>query len=474
MKTDFLGAAYQSRSLPLAGQTLVNMFFEPAPPGSSEQGMFYNAPGLALVATVGAGPIRGAATARDGNGYIVSGGEFYRVTPAGAQTLLGDVPGAGRVHLQANETQVVVMHEAGWHLLTLADDSYGAVPDAPTTAQGAYQDSYVVFPLENGTYGWTDIGNAGSIDGLSFASAEAQPDPIIATLSDHRELWLFGTETTEIAQTSGDADLVFTRTASIEYGCVAKYSPAKSDNTVFWLGQNPSGTGVVYRADGYVPSRISTHALDTAIAGYGDISNAWGYCYQQNGHTFYVLTFPGVATWAFDASAQRWTQLTYRNPATGDMEPHRGGAYLFIGGWHIVGDHTSANLYRLDLDTYTDNGDPIYRERAWAVIEDENRWIRHHRLELMAEMGVGLDGGTYGDIPSAGADPHWWLEWSDDGCRTWSNARQLFIGRIGEYRNRGFARRLGISRRRVYRIRTAEPVKLSIYGANLQAEALKR
>jgi len=36
MKTDFLGAAYQSRSLPLAGQTLVNLYFEGAPPGSAE------------------------------------------------------------------------------------------------------------------------------------------------------------------------------------------------------------------------------------------------------------------------------------------------------------------------------------------------------------------------------------------------------------------------------------------------------
>lgn len=469
MKTDFLGAAYQSRSLPLAGQTLVNLFFEPAPPGSAEQGMFYGSPGLRSFASLGAGPIRGEHTA-GGYGWVVSGTELYRVTASGTSQLIGTVPGSGRVHLVSNDTQLAVMHSEGWHVVTLSTLGYGAVSGAPTTAQGTYQDSYVIFPQANGTYGWTAIGNAQSLDALDFASAEAQPDPIIALLSDHRELWLFGETTTEIAQTSGDADLVFTRTAMLEYGCAAKYSPAKSDNTVFWVGRNESGRGVVYRADGYAPSRISTHALETAIAGYGDISDAWGYCYQQNGHTFYVLTFR-QATWAFDASAQRWTQLAYRDPTTGELERHRANAYMFLGGQHIVGDYETGQLYVLDLDQFTDAGDPIYRERAWSIIEAENRWIRHDRLELMLETGVGLDGGTFGDIPSAGADPRWLLSWSDDGCRNWSNDRELHMGRIGEYRARPFTRRLGLSRRRVYRIRTTEPVRIAVYGANLDAQA---
>lgn len=464
MRTNFLGGAYESRSLPLAAQTLVNLIFEPAPDGSAEPGMFYGTPGLSLFATAGDGPIRGAVTA-DGKGYVVSGVELYSVTAAGVATLIGAVPGSGRCTLIENDTQLVVMHSEGWHVLTLADSSYGAVSGAPTTAQGTYQDAYVVFPQDNGTYGWTAIGNAQSLDALDFASAEAQPDPIIAVLSDHRELWLFGTETTEIAQTSGDDELVFTRTAMIEYGCAAKYTPAKSDNTVFWLGRNASGQGVVYRADGYSPSRISSHALETAIKGYGDLSDAWGYTYTDSGHTFYVLTFPGHATWKYDASTRRWTHWAYRNTSTGLLEAHRGNAYMFLGGEHIVGDRETGALYVLDLDAYTDNGDPIYRERAWSVIDDEGKWIRHDRLELVCETGVGLDGS-----PVIGANPYWYLDWSDDGCRNWSNKRELFIGRIGEYRQRPFTQRLGRSRRRVYRLSFSDPVKVAVYGANLNAQ----
>lgn len=500
MRTNFLGAAYESRSLPLAAQTLVNMFFEPAPPGSADEGMLYGAPGLKLFKTVGTGPIRGAATAH-GYGWIVSGAELYRVPLTGDPLLIGTVPGEGRVQILHNDSQVVVMHSEGWHVLTLQDMSYGSVPDSPKTAQGSYQDSYIVFPNENGTYGWTAIGDAQSLDALNFASAEAQPDPIISVLSDHRELWLFGEQTVEIAQTSGDADLVFTRTAMIEYGCAAKYSPAKSDNTVFWIGRNEAGHGVVYRADGYSPVRISTHALESHIASYGDLSEAWGYCYQQNGHTFYVLTFPWKATWAYDASTTRWSRIGYLEPQSGELEQHRGNAYFFMRGLHLIGDHTSGNLYRLDLDTYTDNGAPIYRERAWSVIENEGRMIRHVRLELKAEMGVGVDGAEFPQtkyildengepildelgnpildeidpgIATVGGEPHWNLDWSDDGCRTYSNKRKLFLGRLGDYLNRAMVRRLGISRNRVYRISTTDPVRIAVYGATLDATPMRR
>lgn len=253
--------------------------------------MFFGSPGLKLSQVIGSGPYRGAQSV-NGVGYVVSGNTLYTIT-AGVVTTVGAVGGTGPVCIQHNDVQVVVMHSAGWSVLTLATGIYADVSGAPTTAQGTYQDSYIVYPQTDGAYGWTNIDDATSLDALNFASAEAEPDPVIAVLSDHRELWLFGTQTVEIAQTSSDPDLVFVRTAILEYGCCAKYTPAKSNNTVFWLGQNESGRGMVYIAEGYTPSRISTHALEDAITSYGDPSNAWGYCYQQNGHTFYVLTFPG-------------------------------------------------------------------------------------------------------------------------------------------------------------------------------------
>lgn len=81
--------------------------------------MFYGAPGRRLFATIGAGPIRGAQTI-NGTGYVVSGGELYQLSRTGVATLIGGIPGTGRVTIQHNDTQAVIMHSAGWHAYPLA------------------------------------------------------------------------------------------------------------------------------------------------------------------------------------------------------------------------------------------------------------------------------------------------------------------------------------------------------------------
>jgi hypothetical protein len=352
------------------------------------------------------------------------------------------------------------MHSAGWRAVTLATNAIADVAGAPTTAQGTVHDNYIVFPLENGTFGWTDVGNAIAIDALSFASDEGQPDPTVAVKSTSGQVWNFGTETLEIRSTTSDSDAPFARVAIVDYGTAAKHSPACTDNTVFFLGRNAKGQGCVYRAEGYTPSRISTFALEDAIEGY-TIDDAYGECFQLGGHSFYLLTFP-EASWLYDISNGRWTQWAYRNPLTGDLERHRANTVTFHAGETYVGDYASGKVYRLDLDTYTDNGDLIYRERTFAVIEAENRWVRHVRLELLAEMGVGLNDGQ-------GSDPIVLLRWSDPGGLVWSNDRELHIGRIGKFRNRAETKRLGLSRNRVYQLRMTDPVKVAWYGVNLDA-----
>jgi hypothetical protein len=99
---------------------------------------------------------------------------------------------------------------------------------------------------------------------------------------------------------SGAADFPFERIngSIIQYGCAAKHSPAQFDNSVLWLGDGHEGAGIVWRAQGYNPVRISTHALENEFRSYATVADAQGYVYQQNGHTFYVLTFPTAGkTW---------------------------------------------------------------------------------------------------------------------------------------------------------------------------------
>jgi hypothetical protein len=84
------------------------------------------------------------------------------------------------------------------------------------------------------------------------------------------ELVVIGDYTSEVFVNTGAADFTFGRQpgASIEHGCVAKYSAAKQDVSGFWLSRDKEGQGIVVRYSGYTVERISTHSIEAAIQGY--------------------------------------------------------------------------------------------------------------------------------------------------------------------------------------------------------------
>lgn len=491
-KSAFLGPAYALRSLPLAAQTCINLYVEPNEAGNGEPGGFYGTPGLLKRAAL---PSSGHRASIVAGGYLwaVVGASVYKISTGYVATLIGALPNTfGPVRMAQNGTQVGIAHPDGWHVVTLSTDAIAAVPDAPTMSDISFIDNYGVGANVDGTYSWSALADFASVDALSFASAEGHPDRILRTIADHRELWLMGEVSIEVAVVNGDADLPFTRTAFMEQGILAPASACKEDNSVLWLGKNEKGQGVVYRANGYTPTRISTHAIEQAIQTYANPELATGYTYQQDGHHFYVLSF-AEATWAYDLNTGLWAQRGYRNTTTGELERHRAETHCFFNGAHVVGDYADGRLYVLDLDTFTDDGDPIYRERTWAQLEAENKWIRHDRGELIAEMGVG-NGGTppsvtyitdeennaltdeYGyplvdeTLGEPGADPQVNLCWSDDGGRTYGNNHARSLGQIGVYRNRAMWRRMGRSRSRYYRLWTSEPVRTAWMAFNLDMD----
>ncbi len=464
MKTDFLGPAYKSRSLPLACQTAINLIFEPTQDGG---GMYFVSPGMKPYLSLTGESCRGAIVA-GGNAWFVIGTTLYRLGGAGSWGVIGAVPGVGRVSLVANESQLVVMHSSGWHVVTLSSLAYTAVPDSPTTAQGDYLGGRIYYPREDGTYGWTELNSASALDSLSFASAETMPDPVVAVVEDHGEMVIFGESTTEYGRESGDPELPIARTSTSEYGVLSRHSIAKSDLTLFWLGTNDKGDPRIYRREGYSPVGISDFAIDTWLASCDNLDEAFGFCFSQEGHNYYWFTVPGQKTFVYDTSTQRWSERAYRDPDTGDLRPHRASAHVYFGGKHLIGDSESGTIYEYDQETYTDDGNPLYFERTFRGAYQENAFVRYHSAELVAEMGVGLDGAD------EGADPHCVLSWSDNGGRLFAGNRFMQLGKIGEYQNRSRAMRLGMGRRRIYRISGATPVKVILHDVYLKAEPMSR
>jgi hypothetical protein len=341
-------------------------------------------------------------------------------------------------------------------------------PDFPGAVTVGYLDGYFVFNEPNSQRIWvTSILDGLSVDPLDFASAEGAPDGVVGLIIDHREAWVFGSNSVEVWYDAGAADFPLQRIqgAFNEIGCIAPYSIAKLDNGVFWLGADARGRGIVYRANGYTGARVSTHAVEWQIQQYADMSDAIAYTYQQDGHAFYVLVFPSAnTTWVYDVSTQAWHERA--GFTNGSFTRHRSNCQMSFNNEIIVGDFESGNIYSFDLDVYADNGQIQKWLRTWRALPTRQNNLKRtaqHSLQLDCESGVGLNLGQ-------GSDPEVMLRWSDDGGHTWSNEHWATIGKIGQFYRRVFWRRLGMTlklRDRVYELSMTDPVKIAIVGAEL-------
>jgi len=454
---------------------MVNLFPEIVPEGGKEPAFLNRAPGLKFLQTVGTGPIRGL-WAHQTNGsdfYVASGNGFYKLNSlTGTPILLGTISGTGQVSIADNGTQLFIACNPRSYIYNEVTNVFAEIidPDFEGAVTVGYLDGYFVFNEPNSQKVWvTQLLDGTQVDPLSFASAEGSPDGLVAINVNHREAWLFGTDSVEVWYNAGLPDFPLTRIqgAFNELGCAAAFSVAKLDNTLFWLGTDARGQGIVYKANGYNGQRVSTHAVEWQIQQYGDMTDAIGYSYQQDGHTFYVLIFPTAnTTWVYDAAAGAWHERA--GWSNGAFTRHRSNCQMAFNSEVIVGDFENGNIYAFDLDDYSDDGEIQKWLRSWRALgpgKNDLKRTSQHSLQLDVESGVGLNDGQ-------GSDPQVMLRWSDDGGHTWSNEHWASIGKIGQYYKRVFWRRLGMTlkiRDRVYEVSGTDPVKIAIMGAELHA-----
>lgn len=509
MKLPFLGQAYTSRSPILASQTLVNLYAEGTEGNAGDTGAFYGTPGL--IALLGAlGEVRGLRVA-GGMLYAAIGGHAYRIDTSYVSTNLGALPNfSGPVSITDNGSQVAFAHPDGWHWVAFAGTAIAPVTNSPQNSILSEMDNYVIFTTSiGGQFGITALADLSSIDPLDIATAEGTPDDLVSVLADHREVWLFGENSTEIWSDTGAQFFPFERSPGgfIEQGCVAMFSPAKLDNSVFWLGRDRNGKGVVYRANAYIPSRISTHAIEFLINQATDLSQAIGFAYQEEGHTFYWLTIPELdVSLVYDVATGGWHMRAWLDSATGLLHRHRANCHAFFNNMHVVGDWENGTLYQMSLDAGNDNGSEIYRERAFEIPDSENKRIRMDYLELMGMTGDGvtpiiLPGGEgtvdtdwswdSGDITFDSGDATFdgfaatsggqviipapsqvWMQISKDGGRTWGYKRFQTVGDIGQTYWRLRWRHMGMGRNIVIRFATTMSSRVHWVNAFGRGEAL--
>jgi len=341
----------------------------------------------------------------------------------------------------------------------------------------------------------------------SYSLKDGAPDNLVALIVDHREVYLMGEQSSEVWNDVGAVPFPFQRIpgTSTQHGIAAPNSLARVGNSFAYVSKNNRGQAEIMQMSGYVPTRISTHAVENTLVNQV-INDAVAWTYQLEGHEIYVITFPSIGsnglTWAYDSTTNMWHKWMYWTTV---YERHRGNCCAVFQNMVLVGDYSNGKIYMLDKTNYTDDGNTIRRlRRAPHLVTDLQRQY-FEELQIQFQPGVGTSGlfinnPTYSPNPSQivitpnqllsigpndtliiGFDsqqnqvdqtnnPQAMLRWSNDGGSTWSNEHWVSMGQLGKYKNRAIWRRLGWSRDRVFEVVVTDPVNAVIVSANLKAK----
>lgn len=414
--------------------------------------------GLSLLGNIG-GALRGMWVSR-GELYAVAGDTLYHVPSTWAEVSKGTLLSAsGRVGMADNETQLCVVDGASGYVLDLDTDDF-QVLGSPFRGSNRVDvlDGYGIF-VEPGTsqFYLTGAQDFTSLDALDFATAEGATGEIRGHIVKHREVLLLKTKTGEVWVDAGGQDFPLSRQegANIEVGLLAEHTLQKIGGSAFWLGCDDKGEKVVLTLEGYSPRRVSSHALEEALSGLGDVSDAYAFTYHKEGLTFYVLQVPGLSTtWVYEVASGIWHERA--DFEDGAYVPWRATCHAVAYGKHIVGD-ADGNLYELTHTAKANDTDPLVRDRitssnAMPTLER----MRFGSLQVDCDMGEGLSSGFAAKLL---------LRYSDDGGHHWSNWREIGLGNIGQYNARARATRLGSGRDRVWHFRVTDPVTCNLISA---------
>lgn len=457
----FAMESYQSRSLPLAAQRCLNCFLEAQPQGAKSQVPVFGVPGLTSFCELPTNPIRGMWNFR-GILYAVGGETLYRINSAGGYKKLGEgISGTGPVSMSDNGTQLVITNGVAGYLVDDMDVFQQIIdPNFYSANTVLFFDNYFVFDRKGtNEFFLSALGDGLSYNGLDFASAEAQPGFLTTVAQNLQLLFLFAQNHIELWYDAGTADFPFQRYAGgvIERGCISPKTVILQDDALFFLGADK----VFYRLQGNVPIRVSTHAIEHAIQGYGDITDAFCFTYTIEGHKMVVLTFPSAPhTWVYDISTKLWHERESQSYLYAPSGRWRGNCACEIYEKILIGDGFTGDIGFLDWENPTEYGDLIQVEMTSNTIHYDRLPIFVSRLEL--DMQVGLS-----DATGQGSNPQIYLQWSKDGAQTWSKLQPArSMGKVGEYMTRIRWLNIGRAYQFVFRIITSDPVKKVLIGTH--------
>lgn len=458
------GGTYKHKSLPLSAQVTRNFWPQIQQDNATKSAYILESfPGQKKFTDITGNADRGMLEHR-GMLYKVSGGQLYSVAADGVPTALGVIDGAARCILEGIGSSIVIVTDGmvyEWDGVALTKATN---VNFETPKSCGHLNSRMLYDGDEGRFACSDVGLPLDINGLNYATAESNADKLKRVYVYDQLAYMIGEKTIEPWWNSNVGSPPFDRVEGgiISVGTEAIHSVASDDDYMYLLGHDKQ----VYRVLSGAAEPITPYAITKEIASYSDVTDAIGWCMNLYGNWMYVLTFPvAQKTWVYPKGGE-WFEWS----SGADGKRSIANSYAFAYGKHLIGDFASGNIFEIDPDSYTNDGDAIIRVRDTAplhggLIGAAGKSIEMTRFELLLDAGAGL-------LTGQGSNPVVMLSFSDDGGRTFSTEMFGQIGSMGEFQKKVEWFNLGTFESRIIRIRTSDGVYYSIHSAAADLEVL--
>jgi hypothetical protein len=290
-----------------------------------------------------------------------------------------------------------------------------ALPDDfAATSVDASNQRYLVTRGNSQMFYWSDV-NTTTFGALNFASAESEPDQLVAVKVIGSEIWLFGRQTIEVWQPSSNPDLPFQPIIgrNFAFGCIARQTIAKVENTLFWIGRQER----IVLQTAPNPQRISDPAIEGLLRQANEADLNAFVAADEDGHLYYVVNMGAQGSWAYDVTTKAWSRWK-----TNDRTDFEGRYAAPFGDGRFVVGGQNGEVNFLTVSANNDNGKPI--ERRFSG------WI--DLIKTLRCSNVILD-CTVGSNPSLETPVYIEMRWSDDRGKTWNVWESQPLGYAGDF-----------------------------------------
>lgn len=168
------------------------------------------------------------------------------------------------------------------------------------------------------------------------------------------------------------------QSTNIDYGCINPATIAESENIVCLIAINEKSGPVIMYTNGGEIKHISTDGIDFKLAELTNPTNCYGFMFKQDGHLFYVATWPtDRLSYAYDFNTDKFFTLCDEN-----MDAFIVKRVAFFNNQYYFVSIKDGNLYQLSSDFVDyDYGDghvfeiPRIRITPSIALPDQSRFV---------------------------------------------------------------------------------------------------